>query len=270
MYVITAATGNVGGALVGELLQAGVPVRALTRDPATARMPAGVEPACTADLPLAGATGLFVNPAAFPGGVEELLRTAVAEGVQRVVTLSSNSVLADLSDNAIAQLHQELEAQVEATGLEWTHLRPGAFATNAHQWQRQLHGGDTVYGPYADAHTAPVHEADIAAVAAHALLTDELVGQAPDLSGPELLTFPDQVRLLGEALGRELEYVEIPPDAAREAMVREGVPAAIADALLQYYVAGGSSTVSHTVPRVTGRPARTFASWAAEHAEDFR
>ncbi|MDX3226308.1 NAD(P)H-binding protein [Streptomyces sp. ME19-01-6] len=272
MIVVTGATGNVGRHVVDELVAAGAEVRALTRDPDSARLPEGVRVARTADLPLEGADAVFLNPAVvWDKGPGELLREAARAGVRRIVTLSSSSVLHPGPGNDIGNHHHELETEIEASGLAWTHVRPGAFASNALQWAEQIRKGDVVYGPYAQAHTAPIHEADIAAVAARALLGEDHAGQAPVLSGPQSLTFAEQVSIIGEALGRPLRYEEIPPEAAREAMTGGGLPANVADTLLRMYAGfvGRPAEISAETERITGRPGRTFAQWASDHAAAF-
>ncbi|MFI0780302.1 NAD(P)H-binding protein [Streptomyces sp. NPDC021212] len=275
MIVVTGATGNVGAHVVKELAAAGAEVRALTRDPEAARFPDGVQAARTDDLPLEGATGLFLHAAVtWQAGAEKLLERAKEAGVRRIVMLSSSSVLEnnDPQTNPIGVMHRELETQVERTGLEWTHVRPGAFAVNALQWADQIKAGDVVYGAHARAHMAPIHEADMGAVAARAFLSDDLVGQAPELTGPESLTFADQVRVIGEVIGRPLRYEEIPAEVAREKMVGGFVTPEIADSLLRVFGAlvDRPQTISPEVERITGRPPRTFADWAAENAPAFR
>ncbi|WFB07812.1 NAD(P)H-binding protein [Streptomyces sp. LX-29] len=272
MIVVTGATGNVGRYVVDELVEAGAKVCALTRDPEAARMPAGVRVARLGDLPLDGVTAVFLNPAVLWGsGPEEFLRQAAWHGVRRIVTLSSAAVAEAGSGNPIGDHHRALEVAIEATGVEWTHLRPGAFASNAGQWAGQIRAGDVVRGPYAEAQLAPIHEADIAAVAARALLTDDLVGRAPVLSGPQSITQAEQVRIIGEAIGRPLRYEELSREAAREAMTGGHVSAEIADSLLTMFAAsvGRPAEISPETERITGRPGRTFAQWAADHAADF-
>ncbi|GAA2329380.1 NAD(P)H-binding protein [Streptomyces cuspidosporus] len=272
MIVVTGATGKVGRYVVDELVAAGAEVRALTRDPGAARLPEGVRVARTEDLPLEGAEAVFVNPAVLWGkGAGELLSEATRAGVRRVVTLSSSAVLFEGPGNPIGDHHRALEAEIEASGLTWTHVRPGAFASNALQWAGQIREGDVVRGPYAGAHTAPIHEADIAAVAARALIGEDLAGQAPVLSGPQSLTFAEQVTILGEALGRPLRYEEIPAEAAREGMTGGGVPADIADSLLRMFAesVGRPAEISPETERITGRPGHTFAQWASDHAAAF-
>jgi uncharacterized protein YbjT (DUF2867 family) len=163
---------------------------------------------------------------------------------------------------------------VEAAVPQWTHLRPGAFASNAFQWRTQLRAGDVVRGPYARSRTAPIHEDDLAAVAAQALVTDELLGQTPSLTGPLGLTTAQQVDILGQALGRPLRFEEISPQAAKQAMLgyNAWVQEEAIDSLLKYLAktVDQPALVTDEVERILHRPARTFADWAAANADAFR
>ncbi|WP_413800881.1 NAD(P)H-binding protein [Streptomyces iranensis] len=275
MFVVTGATGNVGSHVVKHLADAGAEVLALTRDPEAARLPEGVRAARTDELPLDGATALFLNPAVvWQVGSEKILERAKASGVRRIVMLSSSSVLSDLDPqtNPIGARHRALEDEIGATGLEWTFVRPGGFAANALQWVDQIKAGDVVYGPYAGAQMALIHEADMGAVSARALLADDLVGKAPELTGPESLSFADQVRVIGEAIGRPLRYEEITHEAARERMSGGFVTPEIADSLLRVFaeLVDRPQAISPEVERITGRPGRTFAQWVEDHVAAFR
>ncbi|MBE1531107.1 NAD(P)H-binding protein [Actinomadura algeriensis] len=273
MFLVTGATGNVGRHVVGELLCAGAKVRALTRDPASARLPAEVEVARTADAPLDGVTAIFLNPAVYWGGLGDLLPRAAEHGVRRVVMLSSAAALDPDPANELAAHHLRFEGAIEESGLEWTFVRPGEFASNALGWRDAIRAGEPVREPYAAGRTTPIHERDIAAVAGRALLTDGLVGACPVLSGPEALADPEKARLIGEAIGRPVPFEEITPEEARKEMLalpymREG----LVDVLLRLRADAVDADVAPTgeVERITGRPARTFADWAADHADDFR
>lgn len=272
MFLITGATGNVGRHLVAELATAGHKVRALTRDPASARFPTGVEVAATADFPLDGVTAVFVNPAVFYGGFGDLLDRCRDAGVKRVVMLSSSSTLDAGPGNPIGEFHLGKEKEIEASELEWVFPRPGAFASNSANWAGQIREGGVVRGPYADAQTAPIHERDIAAVSAAALTRDDLVGSRPVLSGPESLTFTDQARLIGEALGKDVRYEEISREAAHAEMLGSGwMTPETADSLLNLFAScvGRPAEISGEVERITGRPARPFAEWAADNVDVF-
>lgn len=279
MIFVTGATGKVGRGLVGELLAGGVKVRALTRDPRAAGLPAAAEVVAgdTADTEafadtLEGVSALFMNPAAVGESAPGLLAAARNRGVRRVVLLSSFAV----RDNgeqvySIGTAHRKIERSVEASGLEWTFLRCGGFAANSLGWAPQIRAGGVVRAPYGHAATAPIAEQDIAATAARVLLGDGHTGAAYVLTGQQSLTQIEQVRLIGEAISRELRFEELPADVFRKATAGH-MPASAVDDLLRYYsqYVGRTAEMSADVQRITGRPATTFADWAVEHAADFR
>lgn len=270
MVLVTGATGNVGRSVVEQLLAAGQPVRAMTRDPGRARFPSGVavvrgDMAQPATLPAAleGVDRAFL----FPAGVTALLEAARGGPLRRVVLMSSAAVAMG-GDNAIARGHAPQEEAVRRSGLEWILLRPGAFMVNDLAWAAQIRDG-VVRAPFGDASSAPIDERDIAAVAVRALLADDLVGQAPILTGPESLTVAERVRILGEVLGRAIRFVEMTPAEARRAMGH--MPPALVETLLGFAAAsvGRPAPVADTVAAVTGRPATPYRAWADRHRGAF-
>jgi uncharacterized protein YbjT (DUF2867 family) len=97
-YLVIGATGNVGGALVPQLLARGHQVRALVRDASSAeRLPTGVDIA-EGDLDDAeslvaaahGVRGIFyMQVAPLPAQAEKMVNAARSAGVNRIVLLSS-------------------------------------------------------------------------------------------------------------------------------------------------------------------------------------
>jgi uncharacterized protein YbjT (DUF2867 family) len=282
MFVITGATGTVGRPLVEALLAQGAAVRAVSRDPGAAGLPAGADlvegdparPATIAPL-LEGATGLFLHSRAAASTAAELVALAADHGVRRVVALAASNVDDDLDHQPSryrGDRNKETEDAVVNSGLEWVSLRPGTFADNAlTAWGAQIRAGDVVRGVYARFAEPPLHERDLAEVAARALLTDELVGRKPELTGPESLTHEEMVAIIGTAIGRTLRYQEVPPEAAAQGMVRAGLPAPFVEALMARYTRqlGRPAAVTGEVEKILGRPARTFAEWAADRAAAF-
>ncbi|WP_030689060.1 SDR family oxidoreductase [Streptomyces sp. NRRL B-1347] len=279
MIVVTGATGNVGRALVDQLTTADTPVRALVRDPRRAHLPTTAETtrltvsadATDMTAQFDGADALFLHASATGEHTTAFLAAARTAGVQHVTVLSSIAVEDDPAhDTFIHTWHRTLEQDVRDSGLDWTFLRPGGFATNTLQWAWQIHDGDTVRGPYAKSVSTPIHEADIAAVARHSLL-ERHSGTAHVLTGPEAVTTEDQIAAIAHAIGRPLTYTEIPPHD----VVPEMFPIIPAD-MVPGFVASLATTVdtapplTTTVQTVTGNPARTYAQWAQDHADDFR
>ncbi|MBB5894821.1 NAD(P)H-binding protein [Kutzneria kofuensis] len=271
MMLVTGASGTVGRPLVELLVAAGVKVRAVARNPAG--LPAVAE---VVDEPvLEGVTGLFANPRAIGDGVDDLIGQAKAHGVRRVVALSAANVDDD-PDRQPSRFrgdrNREVERAVTGSGLDWVALRPTTFAANAFGlWAEQIRRGDAVYGSYAEATWSPIHELDLAEVAVRALLDDDLLGTRPVLTGPESLTQREMVRTVGDAIGRELSYVEMTAETARVALVARGFPDGFATGLLamQARSVGVPALVTNEVHRVLGRPALTFARWAADNAYVF-
>jgi hypothetical protein len=71
--------------------------------------------------------------------------------------------------------------------------------------------------------------------------------------------------VLERVLGRAVPSVDQSLDAARRELVGHGVPAAAVDAMLLgvgWARAGHNAVVTDDVPRILGRPARSFETWA--------
>jgi uncharacterized protein YbjT (DUF2867 family) len=269
--LVTGATGNVGRPLVTHLVNAGVTVRAVTRRPDAADLPAQVDVVTSAAAGVRGADAVFLNSRALGPDLATVVDLARSEGVTRLVALSAINADDDFSRQPSrfrGDRNKEVEQLAVDSGLEWVSLRPTAFASNfAGMWSAQLQAGDVVVGPFASASTAPIVDSDISAVAAHALLTDELLDRKIPLTGPEALTNTEMVEVIGAVLDRPVRYQEVPPELVRERFVGLGFPAEFADAYIAYLSAtvDKPALVTHEVDKILGRPAEAFASWVAEH-----
>ena len=275
MFLVTGATGNVGGELVSALAESGQQVRALARPGSGKPLPDGVAQA-TGDLnqpaslraALTGVRGLFLYP-----GYQDLAGTlaeARQAGVRHVVLLSGSSAASGDLGNAISRYMIESETAVQASGLTWTILRAFGFMSNTLQWVPQLRAGDLVRAPFGGVPVAVIDPQDIAAAAAAALTSPRHEGRVYTLSGPEALRPADRARILGEVLGRDLRFEAQPDDEARAEM-SASMPAAYVAAFFDFYVTGtlDESGVRPDVAEVTGQAPRTFRQWAQAHAELF-
>jgi uncharacterized protein YbjT (DUF2867 family) len=140
---------------------------------------------------------------------------------------------------------------------------PGAFATNSLWRAPSIRQAGVVRVPYPEGQIAPIHEADMAEVSVRALTESGHEGQGYVLTGPESVTQRDQVESIATAIGRPVKLEKLTPEQA------EGV---ISEPLLRYFAAaqGTPAQLSPVFEQVTGRPGRTFAQRAADHAADFR
>jgi len=258
-----------------------VPVRALTRRPEAAGLPAAVDVVAgdftvpeSLDAALRGVGAVFLLWTAPPGTAPAVIER-LASHTRRVVFLSAPYKTPHpffQQPNPMARFHAEVERLIAAVGLDATFVRPGMFSSNAlFWWAPAIKNGDVVRWPYGAAETAPIDERDVAAVAARALYEDGHAGGDYVLTGPESLSQAEQVGVIGEVLGRPIRFEELSPEEFRRETA--GVwPGPIVDMLLAAWGAtmGHRAFVTSTVADVTGSPARTFRQWVVDHADAFR
>jgi uncharacterized protein YbjT (DUF2867 family) len=199
----------------------------------------------------------------------------IAKHARRIVFLSAPLKTPHLlfqQPNPLRAIGEQIEHSIETSGLQWTFLRPGMFATNALSWWApQIRAGDVVRWPYLNVPTAPIDPRDIAAVAVRALCEDGHAGAEYVLTGPQSLSQFEQVSTIGRVLGRSLRIEEISPDEARRELLTIG-PLVAVNMLLQAWGAaiGQPAYVNSTVEQITGSPPHTFFEWATDHAAEFR
>ena len=91
------------------------------------------------------------------------------------------------------------------------------------------------------------------------------------LTGPQVLSRAEQVHTIGEAIGHPARFEKVPVEVARQRMLADGRPPALVEALLASAdTRPESNLITSTVEEIIGAPARTFRSWAEEHADSFR
>jgi uncharacterized protein YbjT (DUF2867 family) len=270
--LVTGATGTIGRQVVSHLTAAGHPVRALTRRPSAADLPTGVEvvggdltePAGLAAA-LDGATALHLI--ALGGDDYRPLTTAPAvveaaarAGVKRITVLTG-------TEEELATA-----AAVEASGLDWTHVRPAVeYMANRLLWAEAVRGDGVVRDGFVDRRDAMVHEADVGAVIATALTEAGHAGRTYAPTGPEAITRRDAAQVVGEVTGRSVRLEALTADEVRADLIAQGIGPDQVDFVVSYEASPppAASTVTTVVEDVTGRPPRSFRDWVAEHAADF-
>ena len=273
-FLITGVTGNIGAAVATALRADGHEVRGVVRA-AEVRVPDGVRPvvgdldhAETLTDALDGVDGLFLLPGY--AAAADLLTTARAKGVSRLVQLSGGSAGSGDRSNAVTAYMAGAEDVAVESGLAWTILRPSAFMSNTLRWLPQLAVGDVLRLPFAGVRTAVIDPADIGATAAAALTGTGHAERIYRLSGPESLLPADQVAILAAELGRPLELVALTDDEARAEMLTQ-MPSQYVEAFLDFYARGSldESAVLPTVEEITGRPPNSFRDWAHANVDRF-
>ena len=221
----------------------------------------------------AGAAAVFLLWTAPPATAASVIARLAAHRPRLVLMTSPHQTPHPFFQrtNPMAAFHAELERLVRATGLPSTIVRPGMFASNCVSWWNdQIAAGDVVRWPFGSLATAPIDERDVGEVAACALLDPAHAGHEYVLTGPRGITHAGQVRAIGHAIGRDLAFRELTPDEFRQQTAGRWPPVVVEMLLRAWQAADGHPPfVTRTVEEVLGRPARSFETWAADHAADF-
>ncbi|SMG53031.1 NmrA family NAD(P)-binding protein [Paracoccus sp. J56] len=278
--LVTGASGLIGRPVAEALAGAGLPVRAGYRSrpveipgAEAVRIDAGTGEGLTAAME--GMDQLFLLVGDMPGQTEAELRVvdaAIEAGVGHIAKLSTWG--AESEAFSIARIHRPVERAIEEAGIACTFLRPNCFMQNFHTYYRDMiaHTG-TVRLPCDDAIVSFIDARNIAAAAACVLADAAWRGRAYDLSGPEGLTYDQAAALLVTPRGEPVRYVNITDEECRSEMIAAGFAAAYAEDIVElcrYYRTGAASRVTSAVQDITGRPASSFETFAADHAGAWR
>lgn len=271
MILVTGATGKVGGGLVRELESAGAPVKVGVRSPEKAGRNAvrfDFDRPETFGPALEGVDRLFLLTS---GGTErEIPAIAAAKraGVTHVVKLSVWDAEQDSFE--FGRQHHRVEKELQASGLDWTLLRPNSFMQNfstSHVPTIRAQSAFYAYGH--GAAMSVIDTRDISAVAARTLTEPGHSQKAYKLSGPESLTNAQMAEKLSKAVGRPIRFVDLADDAYVEALLAAGLPRPYAEVLgdLSRCIASGRfAEVTPDAERLLGRKPISFDDFAREHA----
>ncbi len=282
MILVTGATGTSGSEIVKALLSRAERPRVLVRDPEKAAKMLGD------DIEIA--RGDFEDPASLEAAMEDVDRAlllvnsnpkqvelektfidvAKRVGVARIVKFS----VIQASPNAgylFARMHGEIEEHLKKSGLAWTMLRPTFFMQNLLGMADMIKAG-AIYQPAGEGQAAYVDVRDIAAVAAAALMDSGHEGKSYDITGPQLFSMSEIAATLTKVLGREIKFVDVPKEAARDAMIKAGLNDWYADAindLTAHMKAGKMMEVSNTVKDLAKKQPITLEQFIRDHRETF-
>jgi uncharacterized protein YbjT (DUF2867 family) len=284
MILLTGTSGNVGTEVARLLTARTIPFRAMVRSPEKARRNDAL---AAAEL----VTGDFDDPSSMESalsGVEraflltpssaqaEAQQTAFVEaarraGVRHIVKLSQWAAAPD-SPVRFLRYHAAVERAIQASGLAYTFLRPNLFMQGLLGFRQSIAAEGRFFAPIGNARISVVDVRDIAAVAAAALSESGHEGRTFDITGPQALTHAEMAAHLSEALGRTVTFVDVPPEAMRQALLGFHFPEWQADGLIEdyaHYKRGEAAVVASGVQDATGAAPRSFAQFARDYASAF-
>ncbi|GAA1565456.1 NAD(P)H-binding protein [Kribbella hippodromi] len=216
---------------------------------------------------LEGAKAVFLLTAAdflARGNLQDVVEVVRTAGVRRVVLLSSQGV----GTKRHPSIHEDA---VTGSGLEWTILRPGNFASNAYAWAESIRSHHVIQAPFVDVALPAVDPADIADVAAAALIEDGHANATYTLTGPAAVSPRQQAAAIQEVLGTPIQVTELTREQARQGMLAF-MPAPVVESTLDILGSPtpGEQEVSPDVQHILGRAPRSFADWVTRNADAFR
>jgi len=280
MILVTGATGHIGRELIPFLLEAGQPVRVLVRDeckvshldPCVERAVGDLNGLASLMSAMRGVEKVFLVTFETQQDVN-VLDAAKRAGVQHIVKLST--LEATEHKIKVGKWHYEREELILVSGLDWTFLRPGMFMSNTIEWwSDSIKGQSSVFFPGGKkGRVAPVDPQDVASIAALALTQPGHSSQAYELTGSQLFTIGGMVQIISQVLGKSIQYMDIPPIAAKLFMLKTGMDKVLVNALMEMLKSlrkNEGAIVTDAVQQVTGHPPRTFEAWCREHIDAFR
>lgn len=282
--LVTGATGTIGSQVVKALRgTAGVNVRAAVRSGEKARGLEG-EGVTTVDFAyerpelvtraVQGVDKIFLATPFAEDQVElaaGLVDAAKQAGVKHVVKLSAIGCEQEPGIQ-LGRWHRAIEKKVEASGIAWTFLRPNNFYENFINY----YGPDAqgaIYVPWGQAAASFIAGGDVALAATAALTKPGHEGKAYALTGPEALTIARAAKIIGEVSGRNVTYVDVPEETAKQAMLDFHMPPWMVDAMMELHAidkAGYGAAVTDDFTKLTGDKPRDFLSFARENAARWR
>jgi len=282
--LISGATGNIGRELTKRLSALNVPFRAMVRSSKGAEPIAALE---GAELVVADFNDSDSLANALDGIDRAFLLTNSSEraedqqisfvdaakrvGVKHIVKLSQWAADAD-SPVRFLRYHAAVEQQIRESGLDFTFLRPNLFMQGLLAFRDTIVTQNKFFAAAGDAQISAVDVCDIAEVAAVALTHDGHEGKTYDLTGPEALTHHKMAEKLSHVLKRQVAYVDVPPEAMKEALIGFGLPLWQADGVVEdyaHYRRGEAATIASGVQDATSTPPRSFDSFARDYARAF-
>ncbi|WP_040981286.1 NAD(P)H-binding protein [Oceanobacillus jeddahense] len=269
--LVTGATGTVGRHIVEQLVNKGVKVRAISRNPEQANLPESVDVV----------TGNLMSPETLIPAFQDVTALYLITSSDKTdATLETNPYVVELAEKAGIQSVSLLtvygdgpvEQAIKNSLLEWTFIQPVGFMANAiDDWQESIRKEGVVRKLGGETRGAIIHEADIAAVFVETLLENGHQGNFYTLTGPEALSTIEQVEIISKCIGKEIKFEELTEEEARSEWKKIGLDEESIDFMVQMSKnpLEIGYTVLPTVEEVTGRPPKTFAEWVSEHKSDF-
>jgi uncharacterized protein YbjT (DUF2867 family) len=280
--LITGAPRSTGSALLGLLEERGAPVRAMVRSEASAeRLGSAPSSVAVADFDdpdalrsvLDGVRRAYLVTPSSPDAEPQQIRFAelgADAGVEHLVKLSQLGA-DERSPVRFLRYHGAVERRIRELGLAHTCLRPNLYFQGLLNFAHSIAGEGRFYAPVGDARVSAVDVRDIAAMAAVALTEPGHAGETYTITGPAAITHAEIADAIGAAIGRRVDFVNVPPEAFADAL-QDLLPPWQVEGLVEdyaHYARGEAAEVVPSVRQLTGREPIDIARFPRDQAGAF-
>lgn len=286
MIGIIGSTGSTGRALVAALKSKGADFKCLVRDTARAAETLGTDVALveadTADpdsvrAGLAGCDKLFLLLGHSPVMETQLtnaIEAAKAAGVNHIVKLSGGpNIAVEDCESFVGRAHWKIDEDLKADGIDWTILQPGFFMQNLLNMAPMVKGMGKMMMPLpADLNIGMIDVRDTGDAAAEILTSGDHAGKAYFLTGGTV-TPHQAANAISSAIGKPVDFVEVPLAGAVAAMKERGMPDWLVghqEAMMKLAASGKMEATSGTLQELTGKPARGIDDFARDFAGAYK
>ena len=284
MILVTGATGNVGSAVLAELADKPVAVRALVRDPARLTVRADNIEVVQGDFAneadvrraLGGVEVAFLASNFSPAMVDlqsRFIALAKITHVRRLVHLSGVGANMQICCARALRWLGQLEATAADSGMTVTHLRSTFFMQNLFQFAPAIKKQGVIAGPFRSGRWTFVDARDVGAVGAAALLNEQHDGQTYVVTGNEALSYQEVAERLSSKLDKQVRYLDITANEARGQLQAAGASPVMIEATLELWDACASNLINvaptSVVQELTGRAPRSLDDFIADYRSRF-
>ncbi len=282
-FLITGATGNTGNLVANELLRRGESVRCLTRDAekAAALADAGAE-IVVGDLDhpetlgpaFTGIDSVYLVTATGPNTVAQAMNginAARAAGVSYLVRYSILDIPGELNVRS-SRFHKEVEAALPGSGLAYCILRSTNYMQNLLGYIPTIQSDSAIYVPWGEGRVGMVDVRDIAEAAVEVLTTRGNEGKTYSITGPKAINLHEAAAAISGAIGKQVNYVDVPPEAAKQGLKSMGLDAWTVDEYMSFFNAfknNHATLVTDDFEKLTGHAPHTINDFARDFAAIF-
>ncbi len=276
MIGVLGGTGVTGSQVVNALKAKGADFTCIVRDPEAAKAKLGdvnvvqgdLSDPASLDSALEGIETLYLLCGHSPV-LQEMemngLGAAKRAGVKYIVEASgSEKGIREDSPSDIMKMHYHVENAVRGSGIKWAISRPNFFTSNLMGMAEPIvKMGKLITALPPETTISMIHPADIGECVAELLTNEDRAGQEYFLTGPAV-TMSEVASTISEVTGNEIEYVQVPPEAARSAMEEKDMPEWLMNHMGAMFGIVGRGEMAHEsdwVQELTGHAPRTLKDW---------